>query len=418
MTKIFKIKSEFKRNIITMFTSTVISQAIPIAISPILTRIYSPEQFGLFALYTSIIALLLLISTGSYEMAIMLPKKDEDAKYMIYACLFVALFISMFFLTFFYFFAKDIVVYLGNEDILLWLYISPFLIIFLALLQSLNIWNSRKKRYKILANNKILNTSSIGVSQITFGSIVVSNFGLIMGHILGQIVSIITLLRTSLKYDTFIQNFKYKRMFLLMLHYKKFPLFTLPNSIVDGIRLAGINILINKYFSTAIFGQFSLAWRMVQAPASMITAAISPVLYQKTSTTPKKDLSKLVQQFLLKASLVSLPIFTIIYFFASDIFVFVFGEKWFEAGLIASSLTPWLFLNFLTSPISSIYIIIDKQQVMFIFSVVYMAVPLTLLALLQGDNFFHVIQIISIAMSGLLLVFIFLLMYFLNKLKG
>jgi len=417
MTKIFKIKSEFKRNIITMFTGTVISQAIPIAISPILTRIYSPEQFGLFALYTSIIALLLLMSTGSYEMAIMLPKKDEDAKYMIYACLFVALFISIFFLTFFYFFAKDIVVYLGNEDILLWLYISPFLIIFLALLQSLNIWNSRKKRYKILANNKILNTSSIGVSQITLGSIVVSNFGLIMGHILGQIVSIITLLKTSLKNDRLIQNFKYKKMFLLMLHYKKFPLFTLPNSIVDGIRLAVINILISKYFSTAILGQFSLAWRMVQAPASMITAAISPVLYQKTSTTPKKDLSKLVQQFLLKASLVSLPIFTIIYFFASDIFVFVFGEQWFEAGLIASSLTPWLFLNFLTSPISSIYIIIDKQQVMFIFSVVYMAVPLTLLALLQGDNFFDVIQVISIAMSGLLIVFIFLLMYFLNRLK-
>ncbi len=417
MTKIFKIKSEFKRNIITMFTGTVISQAIPIAISPILTRIYSPEQFGLFALYTSIIALLLLMSTGSYEMAIMLPKKDEDAKYMIYACLFVALFISIFFLTFFYFFAKDIVVYLGNEDILLWLYISPFLIIFLALLQSLNIWNSRKKRYKILANNKILNTSSIGVSQITLGSIVVSNFGLIMGHILGQIVSIITLLKTSLKNDRLIQNFKYKKMFLLMLHYKKFPLFTLPNSIVDGVRLAGINILISKYFSTAILGQFSLAWRMVQAPASMITAAISPVLYQKTSTTPKKDLSKLVQQFLLKASLVSLPIFIIIYFFASDIFVFVFGEQWFEAGLIASSLTPWLFLNFLTSPISSIYIIIDKQQVMFIFSVVYMAVPLTLLALLQGDNFFDVIQVISIAMSGLLIVFIFLLMYFLNRLK-
>ena len=54
---------------------------------------------------------------------------------------------------------------------------------------------------------------------------------------------------------------------------------------------------------------------------------------------------------------------------------------------------------------------------MFIFSVVYMAVPLTLLALLQGDNFFDVIQVISIAMSGLLIVFIFLLMYFLNRLK-
>jgi O-antigen/teichoic acid export membrane protein len=418
MIKFINIKSEFKRNIITMFTGTVISQAIPIIMSPILTRIYSPEQFGVFALYSSVIALLLLMSTGSYEMSIMLPKKDNDAKYMIYASLFVSIIISIFLLVFMYFFAEKIVLFLGNTDLLVWLYISPLLITFLALLQSLNIWNSRKKKYKTLARNKILNTSLISTSQITLGTIILSNFGLMIGHILGHILSILVLLKVTLKQSSLIQNFKYKKMFLLMLHFKKFPLFTLPNSIVDGVRLAGINILISKYFSIEVLGQFALAWRMVQAPLSMITAAISPVLYQKTSTTPKKKLTKLVMQFLFKASLVSFPIFIIIYFFASDIFGFVFGTQWREAGLIASSLTPWLFLNFLTSPISSIYIIINKQQIMFMFSVVYMFVPLSLLFLLQEDNFLDVIYIISLAMSSLLLLFIFILLYLLNKLKG
>jgi len=45
-----KLKSEFAKNVLTLMTGTTIAQAIPIAISPILTRIYTPEDFGVFAL--------------------------------------------------------------------------------------------------------------------------------------------------------------------------------------------------------------------------------------------------------------------------------------------------------------------------------------------------------------------------------
>ena len=74
-----KPKSEFSRNVLTLMTGTTIAQAIPIAISPILTRIYTPEDFGMFALYMSVASILSVVATGRYELAIMLPKKDEDA---------------------------------------------------------------------------------------------------------------------------------------------------------------------------------------------------------------------------------------------------------------------------------------------------------------------------------------------------
>ncbi len=35
-------------------TGTTIAQAIPVAISPILTRLYSPDDFGVLALFMSI----------------------------------------------------------------------------------------------------------------------------------------------------------------------------------------------------------------------------------------------------------------------------------------------------------------------------------------------------------------------------
>ena len=79
MIKALKPKSEFARNILTLMTGTAIAQAIPIAISPILTRLYSPEDFGVFALYMGVVSIGGILATGRYEMSVMLPKKDSDA---------------------------------------------------------------------------------------------------------------------------------------------------------------------------------------------------------------------------------------------------------------------------------------------------------------------------------------------------
>lgn len=79
MLKKLKPQSEFSRNVLTLMTGTSIAQAIPLAISPILTRIYTPEDFGIFALYMSVASMIAVTATGRYELAIMLPKKDDDA---------------------------------------------------------------------------------------------------------------------------------------------------------------------------------------------------------------------------------------------------------------------------------------------------------------------------------------------------
>ncbi|MBD3843179.1 MAG: oligosaccharide flippase family protein [Campylobacterales bacterium] len=79
-----KPKSEFSRNVLTLMTGTTIAQAIPIAISPILTRIYTPEDFAVFALFVSIVGIMAVVSTGKYEMSLILPKKDTFAYQLFY----------------------------------------------------------------------------------------------------------------------------------------------------------------------------------------------------------------------------------------------------------------------------------------------------------------------------------------------
>ena len=72
-------KSEFSRDVLTLMTGSTIAQAIPIAITPILTRLYMPEDFGVLALFVAVTAILGSIANGCYEFAIMLPEQDEDS---------------------------------------------------------------------------------------------------------------------------------------------------------------------------------------------------------------------------------------------------------------------------------------------------------------------------------------------------
>jgi O-antigen/teichoic acid export membrane protein len=139
-----KLKSEFTRNVLTLMTGTTIAQAIPIAISPILTRIYSPEDFGVFALFVAITSIFGTIANGRYELAIMLPKKDEDAINIFALGFIITTFISLLLLILVLIFQDKIVDILKNEDIRVWLYFVPLAVFFVGLYNILNYFNNRK----------------------------------------------------------------------------------------------------------------------------------------------------------------------------------------------------------------------------------------------------------------------------------
>ena len=130
MLKRFKPKSEFNRNILTLMTGTTIAQAIPIAISPILTRIYTPEDFGIFAIFLAITLIIGSIANGRYELAIMIPKKDEDAINIFALGFIITTSISLLLLVLVLIFQKYFIFLLKNEEIGVWLYFFPILLFF------------------------------------------------------------------------------------------------------------------------------------------------------------------------------------------------------------------------------------------------------------------------------------------------
>ena len=164
-------------------------------------------------------------------------------------------------------------------------------------------------------------------------------------------------------------------------------------------------MLIAKYFATSTLGQFSLAWKMVQVPIVLVGGALGQVFFQKVASSKKSDLYAIIIKYITKASLVAAPIFLFIYFFSEDIFGFVFGKEWILAGEAASIMAPWLFINFVSSPLVSVMLVLNKQEQVLIFSLFYAIVPLGLIITFYEHGFLDVLKMITVAMSVMLLFF-------------
>lgn len=411
-----KTKSEFSRNVLTLMTGTTIAQAIPIAISPILTRIYTPEEFGIFALYMGIASVISVFATGRYELAIMIPKKDEDAINIVVLSLAISIIVSFISFLLVFIFNSQITNFLKNPEISTWLYFLPFTVVLTGIYQSLNYWSNRKKQYKRLAVSRIIQSSCTGATNIAMGFSGFNSSGLILGGLLGQSVSTSILSRMIIK-EGKIKSSKINilKMIALAKKYKKFPFINLPNALIDGFRLLGISILIAKFFTTASLGQFSLAWKMVQTPMTLMGGALSQVFFQKISRAKDNELKVIVKAFIINASLIAFPIFLFIYLFALDLFIIIFGENWKSAGEIASIMAPWLFLNFISSPMANVFLVLNKQEIVLIVSIFYMIIPISILFIFNKSGILHVIHLITISMSCVLVIFIALALFFASK---
>jgi O-antigen/teichoic acid export membrane protein len=191
----FEPKSEFSRNILTLMTGTIIAQAIPIAISPILTRIYRPEDFGLYAIFVAIITILGSVASGRYELAIMLPKKDEDAINIFALGILITVGMTAFITILVVVLNDFIVSLLNNQEIGFWLYFIPVSVFFVGCFNLLNVFNNRCENYIDIKNSQILKSTTSVIVQLLVGLIKQGVTGLISGQILSQAIANMQLLK-------------------------------------------------------------------------------------------------------------------------------------------------------------------------------------------------------------------------------
>lgn len=350
----------FYKTILTLVSGATIAQIIPIAITPILTRIYTPEDFGLLALYLGIANIVANIATGRYELAILLPKKISESKSVVLLSIIITFSIGFLFFIITILFSKKLALLFGNEQLSTWLYFIPVSIILNGLHQSYYYWLNRNIKYKQMAFSKILQTGTNSLFAIVFQMF---SMGLLFAQILGRLVSTLYLLFFSWRKIPVKFLTTKKRLKSVALKYKEFPLYDIPTALISSSNQNIPNILFNSFFSNLTGGFYYLAIKIIGLPISLISSAFLDVFKQQASEEYSKrgNAKETYVKTFKTLFLLSIIPFSIFFYYAEDIFMILFGKEWVISGKFAKILIPMVFLRFLASPLSFMFYIAKKQ---------------------------------------------------------
>ena len=180
-------RSQFRRNLFVLMGGMAIAQAIPILFSPILTRLFTPIEFGYFATFMAVSSFLTVVMSGKYELAILLPQRDQEAINLVSLSIIIAFLVTIFSSISLYIFSKPFsdIFRISEIETILWL--VPLVSLLATIYLLFNEWSIRKNNFKILSRNKVSNTSGITIFSVLFNSL---TFGLILGQFSGQIFAV------------------------------------------------------------------------------------------------------------------------------------------------------------------------------------------------------------------------------------
>jgi O-antigen/teichoic acid export membrane protein len=360
--------NSFLGNILKVASGSIISQVIGFLILPIITRIYSPEHFGEFAVLISIFAVLSPLMGGKYEIAIVLEKNINNKSSLYLISTIITLFLSLLLFFIFYFTGDFIINYLNIKITKNLFFSIPILLLIFGILQANKFILTSNNNFgvlsKIIVFDKLINTSS----RLVFGIIKPSGFGLIISEFISK--TIVVLYSTFMVCKNKLVILKKLDCIYLLKKYKNFPTYELISDWFDSISNSLPLLLLAYYFEDTILGYFSFTLFTLKIFINIFSKSVSSVYYQKIS---HMDLEKR-KGFTLRLNdslcLISVFPFLLLILGAPEIFSLVFGKEWYEAGSYAQILAPYLFFVFLLKPVVSLYRVYSKQKILLYFNII------------------------------------------------
>ena len=351
-------------------TGSAMSQIILVVFSPILTRLYTPEEFGILAIYMSIVGLVASAAAGRYEYAILKPKKYYESLSLLILSMGLITGISLLSFIIILIFHNELNLLMNLEKYAYIVLLIPISIFVTASYTVFTMWNNRNKNFNLTTYGNISKSLLISTSQVLLNKI---SIGLIIGQIFGNSLALFIMSKNFLYKDLKrLKHIEKKHILMVLKKYKDFPIFNMPHMVVTSLKINGTVILISMFFGNIAVGYYSLAMRVLIMPVSIIGTSISQVYYQKISNMYANDIdiSTITFKTIKILILIAIPLFTILYFIAPTIFTFVFGKEWSTVGLYVQALTPYMFFMFILSSISSIPLVFNKQKQYLIWGIV------------------------------------------------
>lgn len=365
-------KSLFNYNFFTLFKGSFISQLIPLLISPLITRLYSPSELGVLALFVAITSILGSVVNGRYEQAIMLVKTDLEINLITFLSLFVSFVFSLVLALFLVLFHDSLILFFELPNLSKWIYFIPLVVFSIAAFNTFNFYQLRQKELRYISISEVYKSSVFSLIQLLYPIFQSGVGGLLIGKIISSLIAPFYLFRKS-NFNISLINFN--QLFQLSKRYINFPKYTSPAILLNNLGSNGIQLLIPVLYSTTTLGFYSLMNKVLSAPFSFIGNSISQAFLKEISNDTKTAYV-VTKSILYKLLLIALFGYGISFFFIEDLFQFIYGDQWRLAGTFAKYLIPYFIFKFIASPLTSIHTAFEKQRlslllqfIMFVLSV-------------------------------------------------
>jgi len=387
-------QSRVVKNITVLASGHAIAQAIALAASPILTRLYDPAAFGTLGLVVSVASAIITVSALRYEMAIVTARDDTTASNLLALCCAIVL------LSFGI--SAGIVASFGDwiaaqfqdqgTDLAAHLWWIPVLILVAGMALGFSHWFVRKALYKRLATIRASQQIAVVLSQIAAGLLGLGASGLLGGRVAGSVIATTILAVFSWRRIPAVpkSEIKLDRIWRVAKENSQFPKYNAPQNLISSISRVALPFTLGLFFGVETVGLYWLADRVLRAPASLVERSVRTVFYQRSSELFNKG--KTFYPLLLWASsglmVIGLVPLTILLLFGPEIFSIVFGAEWRKAGIMTQWLSAWWLVSFVSGPAVESLTVLRLQKYSFFFQIVLSSARIiaVVLGAMMGDD--------------------------------
>jgi O-antigen/teichoic acid export membrane protein len=355
----------FSRSVLLLVGSTAVSQALLALFSPVLTRIYTPEDFGVFGVFTSALALLLVVSNLRYEMAIPLADSDEDAIHLLALCLSITVVLVLLVCVGVWMGGPAWARLLREPRLGPFLWLLPVSLVGAGTYQALGYWMFRKRRYPETARTKIIQSASQVIAQVSFGILGTGAGGLILGDAAGRLAGSGALLLAVRRSTILRPRIDWNRMRAVASRFRRFPLISSLSAFLNSATLQLPPLLFVATYGPREGGWFVLGQTVIAMPSVLVGQAVAQVYLGEASVLRRTEPARYEALFFRTASRLALAgiVPVVLGLVAAPwAFSWIFGPSWREAGIYVRIMSASYLVNFVVWPLSQTLLILERQE--------------------------------------------------------
>ena len=359
------------RNVGKLLSANIIAQAIGLLVYPILTRLYSPEDFGLLNLFSSIAGVLILLSTLEWYNAIVLPKNEKEGRALAHLSLVCIAMVSLL-IALTIPFAGSIADLFHSPDLAQYYWLLPIYVAMMGIWNVLNYWYIRKKEYGYISGYQISQTLFSAGFKVGFGWIPLLG-GLVYATILSPLCALIVFILLSAKQLTpLLTDWDWQSCKKVAGKYSNFPKYSTPRVVLNNIAGQLPVLVLTPLFGNKLVGFWGMAIMLAFVPISIVTRALYQVLYQQTTEKVNNNLSikSYYKHFSLWTLAVIVPVFALLGWVLPELTAWLLGDEWRTVGEYIRWMLPWLVGVMLVNSTGFIPDIFGKQKMEFVFEII------------------------------------------------